>query len=142
MIYLLFSLLSFSNYYSSEGQVTSVKANGTNNNYRFSVTIKSPDKGCQQYADWWEVVSEDGALLYRRILAHSHTNEQPFTRSGSSFKLSKEQVVIVRMHMNNSGYSLKGMKGTFSNGFQAYDIPEDFATGLEKQKPLPNGCAF
>jgi len=62
--------------------VLSVEVTGSPNAYQFSVKIASPDTGCEQYADWWEVLSEDGQLLYRRILLHSHVNEQPFVRSG------------------------------------------------------------
>ena len=69
--------------------VTGVTATGEANNYNFSVTIASPDTGCDQYADWWEVFTADGVLIYRRILAHSHVDEQPFTRSGEALRLAQ-----------------------------------------------------
>ena len=48
--------------------IVSVASSGSNANYTFSVGISSPDTGCDQYANWWEVITEDGTLLYRRIL--------------------------------------------------------------------------
>ena len=127
---------------SAKAEVISVKINGKENSYTFSIGIKSPDLGCKQYANWWEVVSEDGNLIYRRILGHSHVNEQPFVRSGGSVKIDKDQVVIVRAHMNTSGYGVKTYKGSVNNGFKSYILKKDFATILENKKPLPTGCAF
>ena len=49
--------------------------------YRFEVTLSHADEGWEHYADAWEVVGPDGAVLARRVLAHPHVNEQPFTRS-------------------------------------------------------------
>jgi len=104
--------------------------------------VSSPDTGCDQYANWWEIVSEDGTLMYRRILAHSHVNEQPFVRSGSTMNINANQEVIVRVHMNTTGYSVKGYKGSVTNGFAEFLISEDFASELANQSPQPDGCAF
>jgi len=122
--------------------VIKVEASGNTGSYTFNVTIKSPDTGCDQYADWWEVISPDGRLLYRRILAHSHVNEQPFTRSGGKVDVAPDQTVIVRAHMNNTGYGGAAMRGTVGSGFQSEQLDSDFANALEDEPPLPNGCAF
>jgi hypothetical protein len=122
--------------------VVSVTANGSGNTYTFAVEIRSPDTGCEQYADWWEVVTEDGELLYRRILAHSHVNEQPFTRSGGPVQIGPDDVVIVRAHMYPTGYGGTAFLGSFSGGFEEIQLEADFAPELEETDPLPNGCAF
>ena len=123
-------------------KIISVTASGNENNYNISVGISSPDKGCSQYANWWEVVSENGNLIYRRILGHSHVNEQPFVRSGGPVKINKDQIIIIRLHMNNTGYSLNAYKGSVSQGFSAFKTITDFAKTLENKSPLPTGCAF
>jgi hypothetical protein len=122
--------------------VMNVSASGIQGNYTFNVTIKSPDLGCDQYADWWEVVSTDGVLIYRRILAHSHVSEQPFTRPGGNVHISNDQVVLVRAHMNNTGYGGKVMVGSVKYGFQQKPHESGFAKSLEKEEPLPDGCTF
>ncbi len=122
--------------------VVSVTTSGNENAYSFNVGVLSPDTGCSQYANWWEVISENGDLIYRRILGHSHVNEQPFVRSGGSVSISKDQVVIVRAHMNTSGYGNKTFKGSVSGGFVAFETQENFANDLATQAPLPSGCAF
>lgn len=127
---------------SSLASVEQVTVSGSPTNYTFAVTISSPDTGCEQYADWWEIISEEGDLIHRRILAHSHVNEQPFTRSGSRINLSPDQQVWVRVHMNNSSYSTQGMIGSISTGFEKVTLPENFASDLETSDPLPSGCAF
>ena len=123
-------------------QVESVSVEGNPNNYTFSVEVKSPDTGCRQYADWWEVVDLDGNLIYRRVLLHSHVNEQPFTRSGGPVDISSSRRVVVRAHMNNSGYSYAAMAGSVADGFEADSLSDDFANDLQNVEPLPDGCAF
>ncbi len=116
---------------------------GNENNYQFSVTLSSPDTGCEQYADWWEVISEDGStLVYRRVLGHSHVTEQPFTRSGGGVNISATDTVIIRGHMNNTGYSTSAMKGNISEGFILTTLEDDFASTLSTLEPLPTNCAF
>ncbi len=125
-----------------KAEISSVSVSGEENKYSFSVGIKSPDKGCNQYADWWEVVSEDGELLYRRILAHSHVSEQPFVRSGGPVPIKKDQIVYVRAHMNTSKYGDKVFKGSVVEGFIESTLASEFADNLETKQPLPDGCAF
>ncbi len=125
--------------------IKDVKVTGIENAYTFAVTLKSPDTGCKQYANWWEVISLDGkTLYYRRVLGHSHVDEQPFTRSGGTIKITAKTEVIIRAHMHPAGYS-KGkiaMKGTVATGFKNLELTEGFGEALELAEPLPNGCAF
>ncbi|MEO0406449.1 MAG: hypothetical protein AAF289_03760 [Cyanobacteria bacterium P01_A01_bin.135] len=124
--------------------VENVSVSGEPGRYQFSVTVRSQETGCDQYADWWEVVSESGELLYRRILAHSHVDEQPFTRSGGPVPVQPGDLVTVRVHMNNTGYSPEARQGTVSDGaeFEAVTLAPDFAAALAQQDPLPSGCTF
>ena len=55
--------------------------------YRFDVTVKHADEGWKHYADAWDVVGPDGAVLGTRKLAHPHEDEQPFTRSLSGVRI-------------------------------------------------------
>ena len=129
---------------SSYAVVEKVSVSGSEGNYTFSVTLKSPDKGCDQYANWWEVMTENEELVYRRILGHSHVSEQPFTRSGGNVNINASDVVIVRGHMNTSGYGEGeiAMKGTVELGFESFVLSKDFAKSLESIAPQPTGCAF
>lgn len=122
--------------------VRSVEVSGESGDYRFSVEVRSPDAGCEQYADWWEVLTADGELLYRRILAHSHTNEQPFVRSGGPVAVEPNAVVIVRAHMHPGGYGGQALRGTVQEGFEAVALPPDFASDVGDAPPQPEGCAF
>ncbi len=123
--------------------VEKVSVTGNANSYKFSTTLSSPDLGCDQYADWWEVINEDGTtLFYRRILGHSHVNEQPFTRSGGIVDVGEEEIIIIRGHMNNSGYSQNALKGSVKDGFTSFSLAKDFGIGLSEEQPLPTNCAF
>ena len=123
-------------------RVTAVTTSGSPGAYSFSVTIESPDTGCDQYADWWEVVCPGGVLIYRRILAHSHVSEQPFRRSGGPVAIEPGDEVIVRAHMNTTGYSREVMRGSIEAGFAPTRTDGGFASELEEREPLPGRCAF
>jgi len=122
--------------------IISLEVSGDPSAYRFSVGVRSPDLGCEQFADWWEVIDEQGNLLYRRILLHSHAGEQPFVRSGSPVPIAPEDIVLVRAHMHPSGYGSVAFKGSILTGFQEIELSPDFASELESTPPLPEGCAF
>lgn len=128
--------------------VTDVAAGGSEEAYTFAVTVASPDSGCGQFADWWEVVDPGGRLLYRRILLHSHVTEQPFTRTGGPVPAEATDTLWVRAHMHvsgdneNDGYGGQAMKGTPAGGFTAATWPPGLGTRLETADPQPTGCAF
>ena len=119
--------------------------------YTFNVTVESSDIDCSQFANWWEVLSEDGELIYRRILQHPHTDANgtsdpdapgnTFTRDGGPVAIDSDEVVIVRAHMSNGGYNGTVLRGSVDSGFtEATDIASTFASSVETKLPLPDGC--
>ncbi len=123
-------------------EVTQVTVSGEDNQFSFSVTISSPDVGCNQYANWWEVLDMEGNLLYRRILAHSHVTEQPFTRVGGPVAISENIEVYIRAHMNTTSYGSQAFKGSVAVGFTSENLDVEYAKDLEEVAPLPARCDF
>ncbi len=120
--------------------VTAVETSGDVGDYTFEVTVESPDTGCDQYADWWEVVAPDGSeLIYRRILAHSHADEQPFTRTGGPVIIESDSTVVVRAHMNTVGYGGQALRGSPDSGFSVAELPDDFGDEIDEASP---DCGF
>ncbi len=124
--------------------IVEVSASGSSGEYSFNVRFESSDIDCTQFADWWEVVTEDGTLLYRRILAHPHTpglSGNPVMRSGGPVTVTADDVMIIRGHMNNAGYIGIPMRGSVTAGFTpAPDIDAQFAPTLEGADPQPAEC--
>ena len=116
---ILFSFIFLLNVSANDitADVINVSSQENNGKYTFSVTLNSIETGCAQYADWWEILAEDGTLLHRRILVHSHPATQPFTRSGRAIKIGRSDKVYVRGHMNKEGYSGSVMEGSVEKGF-------------------------
>ncbi|MFP8871855.1 MAG: hypothetical protein VCB43_10835 [Myxococcota bacterium] len=118
-------------------------ATGTDGPWTFSVTIRSDETGCDQYADWWEIVTPDGELVYRRILAHSHPDDQPFTRAGEQpADVTSTVEVYVRAHLAPGGYVGSVFGGTVDGGFSEIAVADGFAADLESVAPQPDGCLF
>jgi hypothetical protein len=66
------------------GEADVVVARATCNAERiclFTVTVRHADTGWRHYADRFEVLDADGAVLGTRVLQHPHVHEQPFTRT-------------------------------------------------------------
>lgn len=73
--------------------------------YDFDVTIRSVDRGWDHYADAFEVLAPDGTLLGRRVLAHPHETEQPFTRELYGVRIPPQiERVTVRARHKPKGY--------------------------------------
>jgi hypothetical protein len=125
-----------------QADVLSIQVTGEDNNYQFAVEVKSPDQGCDLYADWWEALTEEGDLIYRRILTHSHRDEQPFVRSGGPILIDSEMVILIRAHMHPDGYGGIVLIGSIAEGFNSIYLAPDFAAHLESEDPLPGNCAF
>jgi len=93
-----------------EADVIDVRVRGEGTEFRFSVTVEHADTGWDHYADAWEVVGEDGTVYGKRVLAHPHVDEQPFTRSGNATIPEGVKTVIVRAHDSVDGYGGKEIK--------------------------------
>ena len=88
-------------------KVTS-EAGGT---WRFDVTVSHADAGWDHYADRWEVVGPDGAVLGTRMLLHPHVDEQPFTRSLSGIAI-RAGVDRLRLRAHDSVHAFGGAEMT------------------------------
>lgn len=127
---------------SSKANVLAVYSHEKTNGFKFGVKLASDETGCEQYADWWEILNAKGELLYRRILIHSHPDTQPFTRWGSLVKVDKKDLLYIRAHMNSSGYSGNLFSGSVTDGFKETKKLLDFNQSIETQEPLPKACLY
>jgi uncharacterized protein YijF (DUF1287 family) len=95
-----------------EADVVAVEASrAPDGSWRFDVTLRHADSGWDHYADKWEVLSPDSKVLGRRVLAHPHVNEQPFTRSLSGVKIP-ESIARVRVRAHDSVHGYGGKEVT------------------------------
>ena len=64
----------------------------------FAVTVRHDDRDPGHWADWWRVRTPEGRELGRRVLLHSHVDEQPFTREERIRVPRDVSVVVVEAH--------------------------------------------
>lgn len=85
------------------GDVTIVGAElrSSGSGYSLSATLEHGDTGWDHYADAFEARLDDGTVLETRILLHPHVNEQPFTRSSSTFSIP-EGVDSIRVYARDT----------------------------------------
>jgi hypothetical protein len=73
--------------------------------YSFEVSVRHDDTGWDHYADAWQVLGPDGAVLATRVLLHPHETEQPFTRSLVGVAVPEGvRTVTLRAHDKVHGY--------------------------------------
>jgi hypothetical protein len=78
--------------------------------FAIDVTVRHADTGWDHYADRWEVLAPDGAVLGARVLLHPHVDEQPFTRSLSGVQIPQAiRTVRVRARDKVDGYGGREM---------------------------------
>ena len=91
-----------------QAEIIDVRVSNNQDSFRFDVTLKHDDTGWDHYADGWEVISPAGDVLGKRVLAHPHVNEQPFTRSLSGVRIPQGvSAVSIRAHDSVHGYNEK-----------------------------------
>jgi hypothetical protein len=95
--------------YAGEADIVGAKVRMTGKaTFSFDVTVRHADEGWKHYADKWDVLAPDGTVLGTRTLYHPHVDEQPFTRSLSSVKISDSiKEFTVRAHDSVHGYGGK-----------------------------------
>ena len=91
---------------SDQARIVNVKVTDNQGSFRFDVTLEHSDTGWDHYADGWEVISPAGEVLGKRVLAHPHVDEQPFTRSLSGVQVpAGVNTVSIRAHDSVHGYN-------------------------------------
>ena len=121
-------------------------------NTQLAITLKSPDQDCNQYADWWEILSQEGQLLHRQFITELHPYEQPFTVTNQSLSLSTDEKVVVRAHLkvtpdteNALGkpinpYADQAMVGSLKDGFKPVRLSSQWVASVAQQEPQPVAC--
>jgi len=82
-----------------------IRAAAEPGSFDVDATLRHADSGWDHYANRWEILAPDGTLIARRLLAHPHVHEQPFTRGLSAVRIPATFTwVRVRAHDLVHGY--------------------------------------
>lgn len=95
--------------FAGEADVVAATAERTaSGTYTVTATIRHADTGWDHYANRFEVLGPDGAIISTRVLAHPHVDEQPFTRSLVGVQIDAGiRTVTIRAHDSVHGYGGK-----------------------------------
>jgi hypothetical protein len=103
---IIIGLLLTSSVFANDVEIVKVVLTNQNGTWRADVTLKHADAGWDHYADAWRIVDDKGNELGKRTLYHPHVNEQPFTRSLSSFHISSDKkIIFIEAHDKKHGWS-------------------------------------
>ena len=87
--------------------VVSAKADCSASKCSFAVTVRHDDEGWYHYANAWQVLGPDGAVLATRVLRHPHVGQQPFTRELNDVDVPSD-LTSVRIRARDSIHGLGG----------------------------------
>ncbi len=87
--------------------VVSATADCSESKCSFAVTVRHDDKGWNHYANAWQVLAPDGAVLATRVLRHPHVGQQPFTRGLNDVDVPSD-LTSVRIRARDSVHGLGG----------------------------------
>jgi hypothetical protein len=95
----LFAMLAPGSAWAGKADVVFVEvAQEDADTWMFAVTVRHDDRDPDHWADWWRVRTVDGRELGRRVLLHSHVDEQPFTRD-ERIRIPRDvRAVVVEAH--------------------------------------------
>jgi len=93
-----------------------------NGTWCFNTQVIHNDEGWDHYADTWQVTDANNQLLAKRVLAHPHDKEQPFTRSQCGITIDEQTLTVeVSAKCNVHGFGgdsvTLDMKKTSGKGF-------------------------
>lgn len=120
----------------SYADLVSVQTKGDAGAYTFIVKIEGFGIDRAPYGDWWEVLSEDGRLLYRGILSPGDIKERSYAGVGGPIPIEANTTVWVLTHTSSAGYGPMGLKGSPRTGFRKTEMPAEFAAKVGGQTGL------
>lgn len=108
---IVIGLLFTASVFANDVEIVKVVLTSQTGTWRADVTLKHADAGWDHYADAWRLVDDKGNEIGKRTLYHPHVNEQPFTRSLSSFHIkSDKKVIFIEAHDKKHGWSPNKVK--------------------------------